>query len=65
MGRDSETETERVKQIIDNMVSGQESENQLIYDPNTKILKPGDSDGNPGGNITITPEDLILSSKEG
>jgi len=62
MGRNSECE--RVEQIIDNMVSGQESEDKLRFDPLSKILKPSNSNSNTDGDIRIIPEDLIFGGRQ-
>jgi len=57
---DRNSESERVEQIIDNMVSDQESEDKLKFDPLSKILKPSNSNSNTDEDIMITPEDLIF-----
>lgn len=47
-----ESETDRLEQIIENMVNGQDSEEKLFFNPKDKTFEAEPS------QIEITPEDL-------
>ncbi len=58
-------EEERIKNIIIDMAKGDDTGNKLSYDPVTKRLIPVSRNGDPDGNMTITPEDNRFAAKKG
>lgn len=55
------TEQDRVTRIMENMARGEDHGNKLIYDRNTKTVKPVPKFGkDPDSSIKITPSDAEL-----
>ncbi|MGV7223639.1 MAG: hypothetical protein ACQ9MH_19190 [Nitrospinales bacterium] len=54
-------EQDRITRIMENMARGEDYGNKLVYDRNTKTIKPMSSAGNdPDSSIKITPADANL-----
>ena len=54
-------EQDRITRIMENMARGEDYGNKLIYDRNTKTVKPVSKFGkDPDSSIKITPSDADL-----
>ena len=56
MGR----EEERIRNIMEDMARGKDIGNKLIYDRNTKTVRPVSNYQDPDGSMEINPSDADL-----
>lgn len=52
------SEQERVRQMMQNIHSGNESANKLIFDQRTKTIRPASSYHDPDEAMCVTPSDM-------
>ena len=56
------TEQDRISKIMEKMARGEDCGDKLVYDRNTKTVKPISKIGrDPDSKINITPSDYIFS----
>ena len=55
-----QTEKERVEEIMRNMSDGERTGQRLVYDKNTKRLRPSSGGESSEKTISVTPSDLEM-----